>query len=163
MHLVGDESELRLIDSNNTTIANLYIKSNGSGRLYLKDGNGNISIDLDGEDGNIKLLTGRFKAPNQLDKVYDGSLSSVGDWWTFNASFAYLLVVGNVRSGTAKVTTTLPTEMITTTPTRFQLADDAYYVSFEVTRVNNGGGDLIEIKIAAKNSTGAIEKVYGMF
>lgn len=142
---------------------NARVTAFGDGGLVIKDANGDTVIDLDGGNDVISLPTGRFKAPNQLDKVYDGSLSSVGDWWTFDPSFAYLLVVGNVKSGTAKVTATIPTEMITTTPTRFQIADDANYVSFEVTRVDNGSGELIEIKIVAKNSTGAIEKVYGMF
>ena len=155
----NDRGNVYLHDENNVRRVLIY----GDGGLEIRDANSDVVINLDGGNDVINLPTGRFKAPNQLDKVYDGSLSTVGDWWTFDPSFAYLLVVGNVKSGTAKVTATIPIEMITTTPTRFQIADDANYVSFEVTRVNNGGGDLIEVKIAAKNSTGAIEKVYGMF
>ena len=153
LHLVGDESELRLIDSNNDTIGMLYIKSSGDGRLLLKDHNGNITVDLDGGQG-------RVKATNAFDEVYSGSLSTVGASWTFMSDFAGLLVVGKVKSGGSEVTNIIPTKMITTTPTRFQLADETNWISFDVF-VN--ANDLIEVQIAAKSSTGVIERVYGMF
>ena len=153
LHLTGDESELRLIDSNNDTIGMLYIKSSGDGRLLLKDHNGNITVDLDGGQG-------RVKATNAFDEVYSGSLSTVGASWTFMSDFAGLLVVGKVKSGGSEVTNIIPTKMITTTPTRFQLADETNWISFDVF-VN--ANDLIEVQIAAKSSTGVIERVYGMF
>ena len=153
LHLVGDESEIRLIDSNNDTIGMLYIKSSGDGRLLLKDHNGNITVDLDGGQG-------RVKATNAFDEVYSGSLSTVGASWTFMSDFAGLLVVGKVKSGGSEVTNIIPTKMITTTPTRFQLADETNWISFDVF-VN--ANDLIEVQIAAKSSTGVIERVYGMF
>ena len=153
LHLIGDESELRLIDSNNDTIGMLYIKSSGDGRLLLKDHNGNITVDLDGGQG-------RVKATNAFDEVYSGSLSTVGASWTFMSDFAGLLVVGKVKSGGSEVTNIIPTKMITTTPTRFQLADETNWISFDVF-VN--ANDLIEVQIAAKSSTGVIERVYGMF
>ena len=153
LHLTGDESEIRLIDSNNDNIGMLYIKSSGDGRLFLKDSNGNITVDLDGGQG-------RVKATNAFDEVYSGSLSTVGASWTFMSDFAGLLVVGKVKSGGSEVTNIIPTKMITTTPTRFQLANETNWISFDVF-VN--ANDLIEVQIAAKSSTGVIERVYGMF
>ena len=153
LHLIGDESEFRLIDSNNDNIGMFYIKSSGDGRLFLKDHNGNITVDLDGGQG-------RVKATNAFDEVYSGSLSTVGASWTFMSDFAGLLVVGKVKSGGSEVTNIIPTKMITTTPTRFQLADETNWISFDVF-VN--ANDLIEVQIAAKSSTGVIERVYGMF
>ena len=153
LYLNGDESEIRLKNNNDDTIANLYIESNGCGRLNLVDDNGNITIELNAKQG-------RVKATNAFDEVYSGSLSTVGASWTFMSDFAGLLVVGKVKSGGSEVTNIIPTKMITTTPTRFQLADETNWISFDVF-VN--ANDLIEVQIAAKSSTGVIERVYGMF
>ena len=153
LYLNGDESEIRLKNSNGDTIAHLYIEPNGCGRLNLVDDNGNIMIELNAKQG-------RVKATNAFDEVYSGSLSTVGASWTFMSDFAGLLVVGKVKSGGSEVTNIIPTKMITTTPTRFQLADETNWISFDVF-VN--ANDLIEVQIAAKSSTGVIERVYGMF
>ena len=152
LYLIGDESELRLIDSNNDTIGMLYIKSSGDGRLLLKDHNGNITVDLDGGQG-------RVKATNAFDEVYIGTLSNIGAWWTFTTDFAGLLVVGKVVSTGSRTTTIIPIEMLNATPTRFFLSDESNYISFDCS-VDNG---LAKIEIAAKSSTGFIERVYGMF
>ena len=131
----------------------MYVNSSGSGFVTLADNNGNENIHLDGQNG-------RIKAPNTFDKVFDGDLSIINtDWWTFDTNFAALLVCGVVEAGTAWVTLMIPVEMITATPTRFQLADDGDYISFNVF-LDSG---LIKLQIVGKSSSGHIYKVYGIF
>ena len=77
----------------------------------------------------------------------------------FDTNFAALLVCGVVEAGTAWVTLMIPVEMITATPTRFQLADDGDYISFNVF-LDSG---LIKLQIVGKSSSGHIYKVYGIF
>ena len=131
----------------------MYVNSSGSGFVTLADNNGNENIHLDGQNG-------RIKAPNTFDKVFDGDLSIINtDWWTFDTNFAALLVCGVVEAGTAWVTLMIPVEMITATPTRFQLADDGDYISFNVF-LDSG---LIKLQIVGKSSSGHVYKVYGIF
>lgn len=144
----SDRGQLSLMDEN----GNVKVVIRGNSYIELRDSNGDASIKLDGS-------IGRIKAPNTFDKVFDGSLSAVGDWWTFTTDFAGLLVVGKVKSGGSEVTNIIPMDLITSTPTRFQLADETNWISFDC----SVSGDLARVEIAAKSSTGFIEKVYGMF
>lgn len=131
----------------------MSVDSSGSGFVTLSDNNGNETMTLDGQHG-------RIKAPNTFDKVFDGDLSLVNtDWWTFDTNFAALLVCGVPEIGTAWVTLMIPVEMITATPTRFQLADDSDYISFNVF-LDSG---LIKLQIVGKSSSGHVYKVYGLF
>ena len=127
-----------------------------AGQITLNDASGNKTIDING-------ATGRIVANNMLDKVFDSdvNLSDVGDTWTFT-NFACLLIIGKVVRTGSRLSMMVPVEMISTSATRFQLADESNWISFDI-YIN--ANDLIEIKIAAKSSggTGFIEKVYGMF
>lgn len=134
----------------------MWIGASDSGNLWLYDTNGNATIMLDGN-------AGRLKAKNAFDKVYDNQINppvtNPGDWWTFTTDFAGLLVVGKVVSTGSRTTTIIPIEMLNATPTRFYLSDESNYISFDCS-VDNG---LAKVEIAAKSSTGFIERVYGMF
>ena len=147
-----DRGNLVLFDENGAVRVQIY----GDGGLVISDANGNIKINLDGSAGKIK-------APGSFDKVYDNTinpaLSNVGSWWTFTTDFAGLLVVGKVVSTGSRTTTIIPIEMLNTTPTRFYLSNESNYLSFDCSIT----GDLAKVEIAAKSSTGFIEKVYGMF
>ena len=167
----SDRGQLYLCDTNGTVLAELSVNNYGRGQMNLwdengtlrisawgdggfiiRDSNGDITIELDGN-------TGRVKATNAFDEVYSGTLSNIGAWWTFTTDFAGLLVVGKVVSTGSRTTTIIPIEMLNATPTRFFLSDESNYISFDCS-VDNG---LAKIEIAAKSSTGFIERVYGMF
>ena len=153
LYLRGDGSDIRLINSNNDNRVYIYIDSyDDAGKILLTDTNGIINIRLDGS-------TGHIKAPKAFDKIYDGSLSTIGDWWTFHTNFAGLLIVGKVKSTGSRTTVLVPVEMITSTQTRFFLSDETNYISFDLYLDN----DLIKIEIAGKSSDGFVEKVYGIF
>ena len=77
---------------------------------------------------------------------------------TFSASFSAFLIVGSVKSGGAKVTTTIPVDMLTSSDTGFQIADNDHYVSFNL----KVSGTTATMTFASRDSTGAIERVYGM-
>ena len=148
-----DRGDLALYDENGV----LRVRIFGDGGLLISDANGNTVIDLAGSSG--KITASQVKAPNSFDKVYDGSLSAIGQWWTFTTDFAGLLVVGKVVSTGSRTTTIIPIEMLNATPTRFYLSDEGNYLSFDC----SVDGDLAKVEIAAKSSSGFIEKVYGMF
>ena len=135
------------------TVIAFLVGANNEGVISVRNGSGYETVLIDGENG-------RIKAPNTFDKVFDGDLSIVNtDWWTFDNNFAALLVCGVVEAGTAWVTLMIPVEMITATPTRFQLADDGDYISFNVF-LDSG---LIKLQIVGKSSSGHVYKVYGIF
>ena len=152
-----DRGDLALYDENGVLRVRIY----GDGGIVILDANGNTVIDLAGSSG--KITASQVKAPNSFDKVYDNTinpaLSNIGSWWTFTTDFAGLLVVGKVVSTGSRTTTIIPIEMLNATPTRFYLSDESNYLSFDC----SVDGDLAKVEIAAKSSTGFIEKVYGMF
>ena len=153
LYLRGDASRISLLNDNDVERAHLYINSDDGGDLRLYDENANRTIWLNGHTGHIKAL-------KAFDKVYDGSLSAIDAWWTFTTDFAGLLIQGCASSGGSKLTQLIAVEQITTTATRFQLNDNNNWITFDVyINANN----LIELKIANKNSSGAVEKVYGIF
>ena len=145
----NDRGNVYLHDENNVRRVSIY----GDGGFVISDTNGNDVMNL--------LSTGRIKAPNILDKVFDSptALSDIGDWWTFD-KFAMLFVVARVKSTASYQTMFIPTEMLSTTATRFQISDDTNWISFDVYFDAN---DLIRIEFAGKNNNGYIHKVYGIF
>lgn len=152
----GNGIVLRFYDSTEQYYAVRLEQDGNAGNLILCDSNGNQTIVLEGD-------TGRVKATGAFDKVYDNAvnpaLSAVGDWWTFTTDFEGLFVVGKVVSSGSRTTTIIPIEMLNSTPTRFYLSDESNYLSFDCSIT----GDLAKVEIAAKSSTGFIERVYGMF
>ena len=152
LYLIGDDSDLRLFNSNENTRIHASVNSSDGGEIKIYDTNDHQTIKLDGS-------AGRIKAPNTFDKVYDGSLSAIGAWWTFDTNFAGLLIVGKVKTTGSRTTMLVPVEMITATPTRLFLSDETNYTAFDIYLDN----DLIKLEIAGKSSDGFVEKVYGIF
>ena len=178
----GNGIVLRFYDSTGTNYVVRLEQDGDRGYLYLCNGNGDVKVRLEADEDNgqtfgvIKLYndngdktveldgkSGRIKGTGAFDKVYDSSvqrpMSSAGDWWTFTTDFQGLFVVGKVVSTGSRTTTIIPIEMLNSTPTRFYLSDESNYLSFDCSIT----GDLAKVEIAAKSSTGFIEKVYGMF
>lgn len=154
LYLRGDASTISLLNDNDNERAHLFINSDDGGDLRLYDENNVRTFWFNGH-------TGHARAPKILDKVFDSptALDSVGDWWTFD-QFAMLVVVGRVKTTASYQTMFIPTEMLSTSPTRFQISDDTNWISFDIYIDSN---DLIRIEFAGKNNTGYIHKVYGFF
>ena len=152
----GNGIVLRFYDSTEQYYAVRLEQDGNAGNLILSDSNGNQTIVLEGD-------TGRIKATGAFDKVYDNAvnpaLDTIGDWWTFTTDFQGLLIEGKVKSSGSRLTTIIPIEMLELTPSRYQLADETNWISFDCSL----DGDLVKVEIAGKSSSGFIEKVYGMF
>ena len=173
------EPHLAIVDAQSDILAEMWGDTANGGNIGVNNTSGNrrallwVNNDDSGDirlfnENNVRTIwlnahTGQIKAPGTFDKVYDSAIqrpmSSVGDWWTFTTDFAGLFVVGKVVSTGSRTTTIIPIEMLNSTPTRFYLSDESNYLSFDC----SVDGDLAKVKIAAKSSTGFIEKVYGMF
>ena len=141
-----------LMNRNGSQCVLLAVGGYNDGYLNLMDSNGDVTVELVGEDG-------RLRAKNAFEEVYSGTLSNVGDWWTFLTDFAGLLIVGKVRASGSRSTTIIPVKMLDSTPVRYYLSDETNYISFNASIVDG----LVKVEIAAKSSDGYIEKVYGMF
>ena len=139
-------------DTNENMRIDAFVGNTGGGVINLFDSNGNMTVELVGEDG-------RLRAKNAFEEVYSGTLSNVGAWWTFLTDFAGLLIVGKVRASGSRSTTIIPVKMLDSTPVRYYLSDETNYISFNASIVDG----LVKVEIAAKSSDGYIEKVYGMF
>ena len=153
LNAFAEGGDVRLYDTNENTRAHFWIGSlHGDGIINLMDSNGDVTVELVGEDG-------RLRAKNAFEEVYSGTLSNVGAWWTFLTDFAGLLIVGKVRASGSRSTTIIPVKMLDSTPVRYYLSDETNYISFNASIVDG----LVKVEIAAKSSDGYIEKVYGMF
>ena len=153
INAIADGGNLYLYDPSGNARAHFWIGSqHGDGIINLMDSNGNVTVELVGEDG-------RLRAKNAFEEVYSGTLSNVGAWWTFLTDFAGLLIVGKVRASGSRSTTIIPVKMLDSTPVRYYLSDETNYISFNASIVDG----LVKVEIAAKSSDGFIEKVYGMF
>ena len=141
-----------LMNRNGSQCVLLAVGGYNDGYLNLMDSNGDVTVELVGEDG-------RLRAKNAFEEVYSGTLSNVGAWWTFLTDFAGLLIVGKVRASGSRSTTIIPVKMLDSTPVRYYLSDETNYISFNASIVDG----LVKVEIAAKSSDGYIEKVYGMF
>lgn len=139
-------------DTNEDMRIDAFVGNTGGGVINVFDSNGNVTVELVGEDG-------RLRAKNAFEEVYSGTLSNVGAWWTFLTDFAGLLIVGKVRASGSRSTTIIPVKMLDSTPVRYYLSDETNYISFNASIVDG----LVKVEIAAKSSDGYIEKVYGMF
>lgn len=173
------EPHLAIVDAQSDILAEMWGDTANGGNIGVNNTSGNrralvwVNNDDSGDirlfnENNVRTIwlnghTGRIKAPNSFDKVYDNAvnpaLDTIGDWWTFTTDFAGLLIEGKVKSGGSRLTTIIPIEMLELTPSRYQLADETNWISFDCSL----DGDLVKVEIAAKSSTGFIEKVYGMF
>ena len=153
LNAFAEGGDVRLYDPNENTRAHFWIGSqHGDGIINLMDSNGDVTVELVGEDG-------RLRAKNAFEEVYSGTLSNVGAWWTFLTDYAGLLIVGKVRASGSRSTTIIPVKMLDSTPVRYYLSDETNYISFNASIVDG----LVKVEIAAKSSDGYIEKVYGMF
>ena len=140
-------------NENDNTNINLFTGSSGQGELYIGDGS-NTKIYLHGGTGEV--VGQKIRQQGGLTSLYNGSFTSGST--TFSAAYSAFVIVGSVKSGGAKVTSTIPVAMLTSSDTGFQIADNDHYVSFNL----KVSGTTATMTFASRDSTGAIERVYGM-
>lgn len=131
----------------------LWVDSYDHGNLTLYNESGSAKVTAYGS-GEVNAV--KFRQTGGLTSLYNGSMTSGST--TFSAAFSAFLIVGSVKSGGAKVTTTIPVAMLTSSDTGFQIADNDHYVSFNL----KVSGTTATMTFASRDSTGAIERVYGM-
>ena len=132
----------------------LWTSNNGDGVLALNDATGNEKIALTGRNGKVTCEEVRLR--NGLPELYDGSLSSGST--TFSANYSALVVIGHVTSGGSCISCTVPVAMLSSTATRFCIADETNWLTFDV----SVSGSTVTLTIASRGADGFIEKVYGM-
>lgn len=147
-------SALYLMDKYGDTRAHLWIGGNLDGVLDLFDNGGAVTITAAGQSGLITC--NRVRQTNGLTSLYNGTFTSGSV--TFSAAFSAFVIVGSVKSGGSKVTSTIPVQMLSASDTGFQLADNDDYISFKL----KISGNTATMTYSNRSSSGAIEGVYGM-
>lgn len=151
-----DGGNLQLKNTDGRMTINAWTGSAGDGTINLYDGavNNTLTINLSGATG--KITAEGFKYRNGLPELYDGSLSSGST--TFSANYSALVVIGHVTSGGSCISCTVPVAMLSNSATRFCIADETNWLTFDV----SVSGSTVTLAIAGRGSDGFIEKVYGM-
>ena len=151
-----DGGNLQLKNTDGRMTINAWTGSAGDGTINLYDGavNNTLTINLSGATG--KITAEGFKYRNGLPELYDGSLTSGST--TFSANYSALVVIGHVTSGGSCISCTVPVAMLSSSPTRFCIADETNWLTFDV----SVSGSTVTLAIAGRGSDGFIEKVYGM-
>lgn len=137
-------------------IVQIYGGAANDGTINLFDGalNNTLTINMSGATGKITCEQVRLR--NGLPELYDGSLSSGST--TFSANYSALVVIGHVTSGGSCISCTVPVAMLSSSATRFCIADETNWLTFDV----SVSGSTVTLAIAGRGSDGFIEKVYGM-
>ena len=149
-----DKGRISVHDGNGYRKGILFVDSNDGGQLELCDGNGNRTIDC--EAGSGKIFCNEVRYRNGLPELYDGSLSSGST--TFSANYSAFVVIGHVTSGGSCISCTVPVAMLSSSATRFCIADETNWLTFDV----SVSGSTTTLAIASRGADGFIEKVYGM-
>lgn len=151
-----DGGNLQLKNTDGRMTINAWTGSAGDGTINIYDGavNNTLTINLSGQTG--KITAEGFKYRNGLPELYDGSLTSGST--TFSANYSALVVIGHVTSGGSCISCTVPVAMLSSSATRFCIADETNWLTFDV----SVSGSTVTLAIAGRGSDGFIEKVYGM-
>ena len=149
-----DKGRISVHDGNGNRKGILFVDTHDGGQLELIDGNGNTTIDC--EAGTGKIFCNEVRYRNGLPELYDGSLSSGST--TFSANYSAFVVIGHVTSGGSCISCTVPVAMLSGTATRFCIADETNWLTFDV----SVSSSTATLTIASRGADGFIEKVYGM-
>lgn len=149
---------IRIHNSNGDLV--MLIAAGGGGDSYVNmfDSQGNITAELVGNTG---VVSGkRIKQTDGLPELFNGTFTSGSI--NFSPDYSAYIFIGRPTNSTARVSTIVPKAMLSDTNTRFQVADNDHYVSFDVKTGQVSGADKIIVTFGGRDSTGYIEKVYGL-
>lgn len=86
--------------------------------------------------GSITSLEGRINSlennKDGLDHLWSGSLSSGSCTFTYSTDYKFYIIQGAPESNTAQMSQIVPRSLITTSDSRWQIADDTKYTSFNL-------------------------------
>ena len=89
--------------------------------------------------------------------LFSGTLTTGST--TFNyGNYNFYVIIGQPSSSGARVSVTVPRALITTTATAYQIADESYYYSFNLSY----SGSTVTLAYRARSSSGQILAVYGV-
>lgn len=89
--------------------------------------------------------------------LYSGTLSSGST--TFNyGNYNFYVIVGKPGSSAGLMTFIIPKAAITTTATKYQIADESYYLTFNISYSSS----TVTLAWNSSNGSGSITKVYGI-
>ena len=156
MYADSDGGNVEIMNNSGYRTGWLGTGSGGDGTLNLFDGaiNNTNTINLSGASGKIFCNEVRYR--NGLPELYDGSLSSGST--TFSRYYSAFVVIGHVTSGGSCISCTVPVAMLSGTATRFCIADETNWLTFDV----SVSSSTATLTIASRGADGFIEKVYGM-
>lgn len=149
---------IRIHNSNGDLV--MLIAAGGGGDSYVNmfDSQGNITAELVGNTG---VVSGkRIKQTDGLPELFNGTFTSGSI--NFSPDYSAYIFIGRPTNSTARVSTIVPKAMLSDTNTRFQVADNDHYFSFDVKTGQVSGADKIIVTFGGRDSTGYIEKVYGL-
>lgn len=90
-------------------------------------------------------------------ELYRGSLTSGSATFNYGNYKAYV-IVGQASSNTARISAYIPKNVLTTIATRYQIADETYYCSFNLSY----SGSTATLSYYGSNGSGKILYVYGI-
>ena len=93
-----------------------------------------------------------------LTELYSGDLTSGSATLTNGKNYKMLLVCGQNNTSSSWSSVVVPTVLLSSTATRFQISDDVNYVNFNLTTSGNN----VTFAINARSADGRIRRVYGV-
>ena len=147
----------RIVMKNTNDDINIQMAAgnSGDGNVYVYDDSGNVTITLGGQNGTVYCK--KVRASEGVVELYDGNFSS-GSTTFSSKSNNVLVVAGHVTSSGSTITMTIPVILLSSTARPFCISDESHYISFSLALSNT----TITMAIIGKDSTGYIEKVYGV-
>lgn len=149
---------IRIHNSNGDLV--MLIAAGGGGDSYVNmfDSQGNITAELVGNTG---VISGKkIRQTDGLPELFNGTFTSGSI--NFSPDYSAYIFIGRPTNSTARVSTIVPKAMLSDSNTRFQVADNDHYFSFDVKTGQVSGADKIIVTFGGRDSTGYIEKVYGL-
>ena len=146
-----------LCDSNGDQKINLFVGGNNDGVIDVLDSQGNTTVSLAGETGEI--ICNHVKSSGSVVEVVDTAFNS-GNQTFNNDSYSSITVIAKVTGTSSYNITTIPVMFLEASDKRFCISDELNYVVFKA-KLDNG---VITITWESTNGSGSsIEKVYANY
>ena len=110
-----------------------------------------------GGTGATTAAAARTNLGISVTQLFSGTLTTGST--TFNyGNYNFYVIIGQPSSSGARVSVTVPKAFLTTTATAYQIADESYYYSFNLSY----SGSTVTLAFKARSSSGQILAVYGI-
>lgn len=110
-----------------------------------------------GGTGATTAADARAKLGVAVTQLYSGNLTSGST--TFNyGSYNFYVIIAKPKSTAGLISLTLPKAQLTTTATKYQVADESNYVTFNLSY----SGSNVTLAFAGTSASGSVVKVYGI-